>query len=394
MRAVHVSTARGMMHLVDATLFFSPTSGGVKRYLMAKHAWIAAHTNWHHTMLVPGESTSLACGDVSTLRGGIVPGTFNYRLPLNPLAWSRAMDALEPDLIEVGDAFHPAWCARGTSRRRNIPAVAFYHSNFPQLAGRRLGMAIEKLIANYVRITYEGFDVVFAPSRYMCDYLASIGVYHTALQPLGVDAEIFAPNRRVRDLRRDLNLPAHTKLLAFAGRFAGEKNLPVLMEAFEKLGHDYHLLLIGGDQSGRVAGNVTKIPYRRDSRELAEWLASCDALVHAGTEETFGLVILEAMACGRPVIGTRAGAVPELVSEDVGSLAEPHSSQSMADCIAALYDRDIESLGVAARKRVLQQFTWQQALQAQIAVYASVAKAKRLQLTPAVERIELRSPAP
>lgn len=391
MRGGYTQLARSTMHLVDATLFFSPTSGGVKRYLLAKHAWIASHTTWHHTILVPGESSELACGDVSTIAGRIVPGTFNYRLPLNPRAWSRAMDALEPDVIEVGDAFHPAWCARGVARRRNIPTAAFYHSNFPQLAGRRLGVAIEKLIANYVRITYEGFDVVFAPSRYMCDYLASIGVHHTALQPLGVDAEIFSPTRRVRDLRRDLNLAPDTRLLAFAGRFAGEKNLPVLLEAFAQLGPHYHLLLIGGGESGRVADNVTKVPYRRDSRELAEWLASADALVHAGTKETFGLVVLEAMACGRPVIGTRASAIPELIDEAVGALAEPNSPASMAECIAALYDRDIEALGAAARQRVLRQFTWNQALQAQMAVYASVAKSRRLAV-PAVERIELRSP--
>ncbi len=381
------------MHLVDATLFFSPTSGGVKRYLLAKHAWITSHTSWHHTILVPGEDTTLACGDVSTIEGDIVPGTFNYRLPLSPRAWSRAMDSLEPDMLEVGDAFHPAWCARGVARRRGIPLVAFYHSNFPQLAGRRLGSAIERLIANYVRFTYEGFDLVFAPSRHMCDYLASIGVYHTALQPLGVDAEIFAPERRVRDLRGDLNLAPQTRLLAFAGRFAGEKNVPVLLEAFQRLGDGYHLLLIGGDESGRVASNVTKVPYRRDSRELAEWLASCDALVHAGTQETFGLVVLEAMACARPVVGTSAGAIPELVDDSVGLLAAPLSGASMAEAIVALYERDIEALGRAARQRVLRQFTWSQALSAQLATYASVAKSRRPPL-PAVERIELRSPVP
>jgi alpha-1,6-mannosyltransferase len=182
-------------------------------------------------------------------------------------------------------------------------------------------------------------------------------------------------------------------VLAFAGRFAGEKNLPVLLEAFAQLGPEYHLLLIGGDQSGRVADNVTKVPYRRDSRELAEWLASADALVHAGTKETFGLVALEAMACGRPVIGARAGAIPELVDESVGALAEPNSASSMAECIAALYERDIEALGTAARERVLKHFTWGQALQAQLAVYSSIASQRRLPV-PAVEPIELRSPIP
>ena len=111
------------MHLVDTTLFYSPTSGGVKRYLSAKHAWLAAHTSWEHTIVVPGEEDHIARGDVCTLSGYPVPGTFNYRLPINPRRWTRLMRALEPSLIEAGDAFHPAWCAWRVARRLGIPLI-------------------------------------------------------------------------------------------------------------------------------------------------------------------------------------------------------------------------------------------------------------------------------
>ncbi len=127
------------MHLVDTTLFFSPTSGGVRRYLTAKHQWLHAHSPHRHSMLVPGTATELLPGGISTIAGWKVPGTFNYRLPLSPRRWVRMLDALEPDLIEVGDVFHPAWCAMRSARRRAIPLLAFFHSNFPRLAGRRLG---------------------------------------------------------------------------------------------------------------------------------------------------------------------------------------------------------------------------------------------------------------
>jgi len=78
------------MHLVDTTVFYSPTSGGVKRYLTAKHAWLRANTSWKHSILVPGESEHLEPGDVSTIPGHHWPGTFNYRLPLNPRRWARS----------------------------------------------------------------------------------------------------------------------------------------------------------------------------------------------------------------------------------------------------------------------------------------------------------------
>ena len=364
------------LHLVDTTLFYSPTSGGVRRYLNAKHTWLAAHTHWEHTIVVPGRRNRFERGGLCTLPGFTVPGTFNYRLPLNVRRWRSVLDRLEPTLIEAGDAFHPGWCAAAVARRRSIPVVGFYHSNVPQIIGRRF-RSIERPVRRYLRSLYERFDVVLAPSRVMCEYLGALGVHHTLHQPLGVDPEVFHPRRGRLDLRARLNLSPGTRLLAYAGRFAGEKNLPVLFKAFAQLGERYHLLLIGGHRRTRPAHNVTMVPYRRDSAELASWLASADALVHAGARETFGLVVLEAMACGRPVIAARAGAFPELVDESVGMLAEPDSAAGMAAAIAALYERDLAQLGAAARARVLRQFTWDRTFRQQIDTYAALIGARR-----------------
>ncbi|MEJ0085962.1 MAG: glycosyltransferase [Pseudomonadota bacterium] len=370
------------MHVVDATLFFSPTSGGVKRYLLAKHEWMRAHTSWRHSLVVPGENASHSPGGISMVAGGLVPGAFNYRLPLNPLRWSRAIERLEPDLIEVGDAFHPAWAAASVANRRGIPLIAFYHSNFPQLAGRRLGSAVQKFIETYVQFTYERAQLVLAPSRHMCEYLHSIGVKHARCQPLGVDVETFAPERRVRDLRAELALPRNTRLLVFAGRFSAEKNIPVLVEAFRQLGDPYHLLLLGGGESAR-AGNVTRLPYCRDNRTLAEYFASADAFVHAGAHETFGLVILEALACGRPVVAPRAGAIPELLDERVGQLVDTHAGVELAASrlsagVAALYERDLETLGRAARQHVLANYSWTKVLQGLMGRYQAAVNLRRL----------------
>jgi alpha-1,6-mannosyltransferase len=364
--------SRGIMQLVDTTLFFSATSGGVKRYLTAKHAWLAARSAHRHSILVPGARSCLRPGGISTIAGVRLAFTFNYRLPLSPRSWTRMLFALEPDLIEVGDVFHPAWCAAHVARARNIPLVGFLHSNLPQVLGRRFGAGVERAVRRYLCQVYAQCDLVLAPSRLMCAYLAKLGVARSVYQPLGVDTEVFSPARRLLDLRRVLELPDNARLLVFAGRFSHEKNLPVLREAMAMLGKPYHLVLIGGARAARPSHNVSVLPYRRDSIELAHWLASADALVHAGSSETFGLVIIEAMACGRPVVGVRAGAVPELVDERVGELAEPDSGASMAQAIRRLYERDLDALGTNARERALQRFTWSHVLQLQLATYASV----------------------
>jgi len=365
------------MHLVDTTLFYSPTSGGVRRYLNAKHAWLNTYTSWEHTILVPGARNHIQRGEVSTLRGFVVPGTFNYRLPLNPLRWIDRLEALEPSLIEAGDAFHPAWCAAWVARRRGIPVAAFYHSNLPQIIGRRTGDLSERVLGRYIRSVYERFDVVLAPSRLMCSYLKSLGVAQAVHQPLGVDATVFCPEQRGATLRKALGLPAESRVLLYAGRFAAEKNLPVLLAAFARLGAPYQLVMIGGRRFARPTANVTILPYRRQSAHLAAWLASADALVHAGTKETFGLIILEAMACGRPVVAARAGAIPEFVDGEVGVLAEPDSVSSLADAVVALYERDLEEMGRVARARVLRRFTWNQAFNNQIGIYASLFGARQ-----------------
>jgi alpha-1,6-mannosyltransferase len=92
------------------------------------------------------------------------------------------------------------------------------------------------------------------------------------------------------------------------------------------------------------------------------------------------------------VVAARAGAFPELVDESVGMLAEPDSVTGLAEAIAALYERDIETLGATARERVLRQFTWKRAFHAQFAAYASLLGARRAPRT-AGEVIELGSPS-
>jgi alpha-1,6-mannosyltransferase len=360
------------MHVVDTTLFFSPTSGGVKRYLTAKHAWLGAHSAHRHSILVPGARTELVPGGVSTIAGLRLPGTFNYRLPLSLRTWTSMLAALEPDLIEAGDPFHPAWCTWTVARRRGIPTVGFFHSDLAHTLGRRFGSGVERAVTRYLCAVYGRFDLVLTPSRMMCSYLQRIGLTRAALQPLGVDTEIFSPARRTLDLRRTLGLPDDARLLIYAGRFSEEKNIPVLCRAMALLDKPYHLLLVGGGRSAQPSHNVNVLPYRRDSIELAQWLASADALLHAGSNETFGFVIAEAMACGRPVVGVRAGSVPELVDERVGELAELDDPASLAAAVRRLYDRGPEALGAAARERALQRFTWTHAMQLQLASYASV----------------------
>jgi len=86
--------------------------------------------------------------------------------------------------------------------------------------------------------------------------------------------------------------------------------------------------------------------------------ASADALLHGGDQETFGLVILEAMACAIPVVAVAAGAFTEIVDEHCGLLCAPNNPRAMADAVRELFSRDPQRLGVQARRHVEQQYAW------------------------------------
>ena len=371
------------MHIVDTTLFFAPHSGGVKRYLLAKNRFLARQRGVRHTLLVPGPRSRRAASIVE-LRSPAIPFGGGYRVPLDLGAWRRTLCDLEPDVIEAGDPYHVAWAALGAGRRSGAPAVAFAHSDVARLLASRLGSMAGAASKAYLRALYRRFDLVLAPSATIAGRLLDCGLERVLVQPLGVDAELFHPSRRDPGLRAELGLPRGTRLCIFAGRMAGEKRIEVLQRAFEQLGRPYHLLLVGGEARRRAGANVTLWPYEHDGARLARLVASCDALVHAGEHETFGLVFLEAMACGIPVIGVRAGAVPELVDESTGALAEPGSAASLAQTVRSLYERDLASMGARARSRVEQRYTWGATFRILLSRYASLARREPLEgLEPA-----------
>ena len=127
----------------------------------------------------------------------------------------------------------------------------------------------------------------------------------------------------------------------FAGRFAPEKHLDVLAAAVDRLGAPYTLLAIGAGPRPPSGARVRVLPFIAGTAELAQALASADAFVHAGDQETFGLSLLEAMACATPVVARRAGGLAELVDDSVGIGVDANDPALWAEAIAALFASDL-----------------------------------------------------
>jgi alpha-1,6-mannosyltransferase len=259
-----------------------------------------------------------------------------------------------------------------------VPVVGFYHSDLVRLIGTRTGKWSEPTIARYVRNLYRHFDLIIAPSRYVYRKLAALGIARLTCRPLGVDVNAFHPSRRDPQLRRELGLHPDTRLAIFAGRFAREKNLLVLLDAFKRLGPRYHLLLVGSGMELPAQRNTTVLPYQRGAEALARLVASSDLLVHAGDRETFGLIVLEAMACGRPVVAANSGGLAELVVPGTGIVAAPHDAGALAAGVDAAYDADIEKMGRQARAYVESVFSWDSVMRSLIACYSRLTATQTL----------------
>ena len=345
------------MHVLDITMYYAAEGGGISSYLNAKANWLARNSHVRHTIVSSSVRDRSVTPAVVPLPGIALPGINGYRVPCSLRAPLRIVQRCRPDVLEVGDAGPCALAALHVRRRLQVPLIGFYHSDLHALVGQRFGPRAAALVGKYLRHLYNQFDLVLAPSRLMVQRLNQLGVTGVVHQPLGVDTSIFSPARRDPGLREGLGLPAGTRLLVYAGRFTPQKKLGVLIEAVRRLGHPYHLLMIGGGSALPASPNSTILPFERDPARLARLLASCDLLTHPGDGETFGLIALEAMACGLPVLGT-GGGVAELIDPGTGLVVGPDSAASLGDGIAALFDTDMARLGVNARHKACAHFDW------------------------------------
>jgi alpha-1,6-mannosyltransferase len=361
-------------HLVDTTMLFAPRSGGVKRYLLAKRAWMKeGGGEFRHTLVVPGRRTGAAEDGLVEIAAPPLPFTDGYRCPTNLGKWTRILRAASPDLIEAGDPYVPGHAALEAGDELGVPVVAFCHTDAVALAQLQLGeWAVGPTLKAWSQFCRR-FDRVIAPSRYIQSRLADYGVDKVSVQHLGVDLELFRPERaNRRALLRRLGLSADTRLLVFAGRPSREKNVDALVAAAERLGGPYRLLLVGARRDVDPSPQVIPLGYERDPVALASIVAGADVFVHANASEPFGLVVLEALAAGTPVVGPCTGGIGELIDDAVGQPARSDRPADLADAIDALFTRDLEAISAAARRRALARHGWSHAFEGLSRVYREV----------------------
>lgn len=385
------------MKVCDLTQFYSPLSGGVKRYVAEKVRFIRAHTaDDEHVLIIPGEKDECIETERSrtyTIKSPLVSRTSRYRALLRLEAIEDILTCERPDLIESGDPYQVAWKAVHSGAALRIPVIGFYHSHFPEAyvrtAEKYCGRTITELFIDfsqrYIRSLYNRFERTLVPSPALGQLLADWGVRNVALTDLGVDTAAFHPAPAGgEDIRAEFAIPPERTLLLYVGRLAQEKNTHTLFAAFQRLarGHPgrFHLLVVGdGLQRAELRAlqaalphAVSHLPYCAEAPRLAALYRAADLFVHPGVQETFGLTTLEAQACGTPVIGIHGSYMDRIIHSDQTLWARENSPAALATAIGESSRQNLKVAAAAASRAVAARYSWERVFGSLFALYRDV----------------------
>ncbi len=234
----------------------------------------------------------------------------------------RRVKAFAPDLIH---SFHPVnigmmgvvhahWLHR--------PVLSSFHLDIAHMASHYGLPLFGRLLRRLVTYGFNRSAYSLAPSRLIQAKMRAEGVRRVGWWRRGVDAEQFHPRFARSDVRSALS-EGHSEavLLLYVGRLAPEKNLEQLRTVLERVPGTRLALIGGGPQRQALEAHFAGLPVHfagyRTGRSLAEAYASADIFVFPSAFESFGLVILEAMASGLPVVSTRVGGAADMITEGV-----------------------------------------------------------------------------
>lgn len=378
------------MKICDIAQFYSPLSGGVKRYLLDKQRFLARRPDCRHVLIVPSHRTAAthtSSASIYEIKSPRLIGSRSYRLLISRRQIFDIVRRERPDLIEVGDPYCTAWFSLQAGRELQIPVMAFYHSDFPRamnrtvrrFAGGWAGRIIAGPIQHYIVRLYNQMAATVVSSRRLCVVLDACGVRGIVHVPLGTDVHTFQPRPSRDRIRAELGLADGCRMLLFVGRMAREKNIRSLVGCLDHLPPEQvHLVLVGDGELHEFVQreadrrpNLTLLPYCESAQRLADLYSAADLFVHPGKYETFGIVALEAQACGAPVLVVHEGGVEDTVAGETPPIVARDGS---AAGLAAAVQRflrldDTPERRTARRQRIEQHFTIDRTFERLLALY-------------------------
>lgn len=280
----------------------------------------------------------------------------------------------QPQLVLIATEGPLGHSALKQAQRFNLPVLSAFHTNFHRYSSY-YGMGwIKTLTLNWLRRFHNSTLGTLVPSIESAGFLRNNGFENVHVLPHGVDCELFHPRRRSACLRNQWQVKDSQPVALYVGRVAAEKNIPQVVASYRQLLQhtpDLKLVIVGDGPLRRpLEQQHPDIIFTgvQTAEALAQHYASADFFMFASQTETFGLVTLEAMASGLPVVAYQLAAAGQFIRPGVdGQLAEPDDSggsDAFTPACLQLLNMDLRAAGKQARisaeqaswKNVTQQF--------------------------------------
>lgn len=266
-----------------------------------------------------------------------------------------------PTLIHATTPFGVGLAGRAAARSLGVPFVTSYHTAFPTYLRHYRLRALNAIAWPFLRWFHNGGVRTFAPSRFVAEELEGQRFRGVRVWSRGVDPSRFSPSFRSTEMRRAMGACEEDFVVAYVGRLAPEKGVHVAVEAMRQVmqaevardgSHARTRFAVAGDgpaeaqcRAAAPAGTWFAGPLSGDA--LSAFYASADAFVFPSLTETFGNVVLEAMASGLPVVAPDRGATTEIADDVTALTFHADDAVSLARCVMRLRD----DLPLRAEKR-------------------------------------------
>lgn len=371
------------MKILLLTEMFPPHAGGSRVYYYNLYKALLTQFSDQAVVLtkkVPGWKEFDQCESTENLqiirRGKPLRTTKYYELPKITMPLVETLWLLykqKIDIIHAGDLYPPGVIALLIKRVLGIPYVAYCHGEISQTDRYRY----QPVVRNWI---YREADAVVANSEYTRRSLLEIGVPAVRIHKItpGVDLEQFAPRPANADLVRQFFLQDKTVLLT-VGRLVSRKNHATVIRAVANVSHElpglqYLIVGEGPEEAGlrRLVqelglAKVVTFVGRVSSQLLPDFYNLCDLFVLPncqdinGDVEGFGMVFLEANACGKAVIGGHSGGTEDAIVDGVtGCLVEPENVDELSAMLKRLLLNSTfrQNIGFAGLRRARSEFDW------------------------------------
>lgn len=276
---------------------------------------------------------------------------------------SQMVDKFNPDLIHLVTPLGIGWMGLKYAREKGIPLVSSFHTNFDAYLKYYKLEYLNDTLWNYFRWFHNFSEINFCPSNDTMKVLDDKGIRNTRIWSRGIDIEKFNPNLKNISIRQQFDAQGKIIFL-YVGRVAAEKDLDILLECMKNInalhpGKACFVITGDGPYSEHMKrnspANAYFTGYLKD-RELAEIYASSDVFIFPSSTETFGNVVLEAMASGLPVIAADSGGVKDSISPDSdGFLCKPGNATGFTKVMAKFIRNPglAVSMGASARQHTM-----------------------------------------